>query len=311
MQVINYQDQLRFQDCEVTLGKFDGLHLGHRKLIEELLSKSESERQRVAFTFSMHPCRLFSNREIRLIYTEQEKKSLFAQTGIDALVTFPFNDETAQMEPEHFILKIMLEHLHAKRIIVGADFCFGRQRRGNVKLLEEYGKRYGYELCVVDKVLYDREPISSSRIRKELSDGSIQKVNEMLGQPYFLESEVVHGRQLGRKIQMPTANQLVSKEKLLPNKGVYASYVWVGQKRYEAVTNLGVKPTVGGEPVMGAESFLFDFQGDLYGKIIRTELIEFIRQEQKFDSIDALSRQMKADASQARQILKPSTKSRG
>lgn len=301
MEVIRYTKEMSLPASAVTLGKFDGVHMGHRRLITEVNACREEGLKTVAFTFSMHPCRLFSNREIQLIYTEEEKTTLFSETGVDALVYFPFDDVTAQMAPEQFILEILVKRLHAAKIIVGPDFCFGNKRSGNIKTLEKYSKKCGYELSIVDKVMFEGENVSSSRIRRALAEGRMEKVNQMLGQPYFIEGEVVHGRQLGRKIDMPTANQLPGKEKLLPPKGVYASVTEFHGKSYASITNLGVKPTVGAENQMGAETFLFDFSGDLYGKNLRTSLLSYLRPERKFESLEALREQMKIDVEAAKE----------
>lgn len=303
MEVIRYTKELNLPASAVTLGKFDGVHVGHQRLIEEVNESGKDGLKTVAFTFSMHPCRLFSNREIQLIYTEEEKTALFSETGVDALVYFPFDDVTAQMPPEEFILEILVKRLHVAKIVVGADFCFGNKRSGNIHLLEKYSKKCGYELSIVDKVMFEGENVSSSRIRTALAKGEMEQVSQMLGQSYFIESEVVHGRQLGRKINMPTANQLPGKEKLLPPRGVYASMTRVQGKKYASITNLGVKPTVGAENQMGAETFLFDFSGDLYGKTIRTSLFSYLRPERKFESLEALKEQMKQDVEVAKQYF--------
>ena len=303
MEVIRYTNELQLPASAVTLGKFDGVHVGHRRLIEEVNESREEGLKTVAFTFSMHPCRLFSNREIKLIYTEEEKTSLFSETGVDILVYFPFDDVTAQMPPEEFILEILVKRLHAVKIVGGPDFCFGNKRSGNIQLLEKYAKKCGYELSIVDKVMFGGENVSSSRIRTALAKGEMDAVRQMLGCPYFIEGEVVHGRQLGRKIDMPTANQLPGKEKLLPPKGVYASVTEFQGKKYGSITNLGVKPTVGAENQLGAETFLFDYSGNLYGKTIRTSLLSYLRPERKFESLKALKEQMKQDVERAKQYL--------
>jgi len=185
----------------------------------------------------------------------------------------------------------------AKVIVVGKDYRFGYQRKGNVSLLKKYAKVYGYKVVALEKVYADYHIVSSTRIRNEIRNGNMEQVQELLSVPYSLKGEVLHGKQLGRTIGMPTINQKVSDSKILPPNGVYVSKVYLEDGAHGGITNVGVKPTVSGEKEVGIETHIFDFSGDLYGKVIRTELLHFVRGERRFDSIAALTAQMHKDKS--------------
>ena len=199
------------------------------------------------------------------------------------------------MEPEQFVKEILVDKLDAKVVVIGEDFRFGYKRRGDAQLLKELSSQYGYEVQVFEKVRVDGEIVSSTNIRKAIEDGNMEFAERMLGEPYSLSGEVVHGKKLGRELGMPTANVIPDKQKLLPPFGVYASKTLVDGIWYDGITNIGVKPTITEEKVRLAETFLFDYHGDLYGKEIRTNLYHFEREERKFESIDALKAQMEED----------------
>lgn len=200
------------------------------------------------------------------------------------------------MEPEQFIKEILVKQLDAKAVVVGSDFHFGHNRCGDIALLERMSEEYGYKLIVFEKVKLGGSCVSSSRIRKELRNGNMELVQQMLGQPYFVTGTVTHGRKLGRTLGMPTANIVPSDEKLLPPYGVYVSKTKVDGKEFIGITNIGVKPTVGAEEKRLVETFLFDYHGNLYGKELKVDLYCFERPEKKFVSIEELKQQMENDA---------------
>lgn len=235
------------------------------------------------------------------IYLEEEKRSLLERLGVEREVLFPFSEETRTMTPETFIREMLVERMDAKLICVGEDFHFGKERRGDVGMLSEYAPQYGYELCVFPKIKEDGEVISSTRIRRELAQGRIEKANRLLGDPYFVRGEVVHGNALGRTIGMPTANLLPGEQKLLPVYGVYATRVEVEGKTYGGVTNVGVKPTIGADRA-NVETTLLDFEGNLYGKQMTVYFLDFLRPEQRFDSLDELKAQISRDKETAEKI---------
>ncbi len=285
----------KLKNSAVTLGKFDGLHLGHQHLMEQVIESKKQGYQAVMFSFLFHPENLFKKKEFELIYTEEEKLRRLKQTGMDVLVSYPFTEETKSIEPEDFIRDILVEKLDTKLIVVGKDFRFGHNRSGDIHLLKELESKYGYRIIACDKKRLHHTVISSSVIRKLLSDGNMEAANAMLGQPYSIYGTVLHGRKIGRTLGMPTTNLIPAENKLLPPCGVYASRTWIDGKLYPGVTNIGYKPTVGAEKSKGVETYLFDFDQDLYGKEIDVEILHFLRPELKFDSLEELKLKMQED----------------
>lgn len=295
MEYIAGNTDFKYKNSAVTLGKFDGLHLGHKQLIDLVISYKHQGLTAVMFSFLLHPCNLFSEKEFELIYTEEEKCSKLKRIGFDILISYPFTEETRRMEPEDFIREILIEKLDAKVIVVGNDFRFGAERKGDVALLKQYENVYGYKVIACDKIKYRNDIISSSSIRSALKDGKMELVNQMLGQPYSIRGEVVHGRRLGRTIGMPTTNLTPTSAKLLPPCGVYASKTLIDGVVYPGATNIGYKPTVGEEDHIGVETYIFDYNNDLYGKIIEVELYSYIRPEIKFGALEDLIQKMRED----------------
>lgn len=295
MQYINHTE-FKLKNTAVSLGKFDGLHRGHRKLFEAIQKEQKNGLTGVVFSFLLPPGTFLENKEVNLIYTEEEKKNLLEHMGMDVLVSYPFDKASLSMEPEDFVRDILIEKLDAKVIVVGSDFRFGHNRRGDVKLLEELSLKYGYQLQVFEKVTMEGDIVSSTRIRSELSKGKMELAARLLGEPYSITGEVVHGRKLGRTIGMPTINMALPKEKLLPPNGVYASITEIDGKEYQGVTNIGVKPTVGAEEEERlAETYIFDYRGDLYGRVLKVSLYAYERPEKKFASVEELKQQMERD----------------
>lgn len=291
MEIIKGLD-FKIENSAVSLGKFDGFHRGHRLLLDRILEHPKLHA--TVFTFDG----ILNGKQI---YLEEEKRSLLERLGVEREVLFPFSEKTRSMTPETFIREMLVERMDAKLICVGEDFHFGKDRRGDVDMLSKYAPQYGYELCVFPKIKEDGEVISSTRIRGELAQGRIEKANRLLGDPYFVRGEVVHGNALGRTIGMPTANLLPGEQKLLPAYGVYATRVEADGKIYGGVTNVGVKPTIGADRA-NVETTLLHFDGDLYGKQITVYFLEFLRPEQRFDSLEELKAQMSRDKAKAEKI---------
>ena len=288
----------------VTLGKFDGLHLGHRKLIGEVLKAGEDGLETVAFTFSLPP-RTFTEREMQpVLLTRREKRIHMERLGLGTLVEYPFTEAVCHMEPEDFVEQVLVKGLKVKRIVTGPDFCFGYRRRGNVELLSRLADVYGYELTVIEKERGAKgRIISSTLVREELSQGHVEQVNELLGYPYTVTGEVVHGNHLGRTFGMPTINQIPAREKLLPPNGVYTAAVEIEGKTYRGVSNVGYKPTIEGNYPKGVETYIFDFDRDLYGKTLDVQLFHYQRKEQKFASVEELKAQLVKDARESRSLF--------
>lgn len=304
MEYVAGNTEFKYTNTAITLGKFDGLHRGHKELIERVVAFKQQGLTAVMFSFLMHPGNLFSDKEFELIYTEEEKVAKLKHSGIDVLISYPFTEETRSMEPEKFIEEILVGKLDVKVIVVGKDFRFGYKAKGDVALLKQYEAVYGYQVIAIDKKTWKSEVISSSAIRKAIKQGDIEAANAMLGSPYSLRGEVVHGRRIGRTIGMPTTNLIPTTTKLLPPCGVYVSKTLVDGKSHNGVTNIGYKPTVGEEEYIGVETYIFDFDADLYGEIIEVELFYYIRPELKFGSIEELIIKMREDIIVAKKYLK-------
>ena len=291
------------EETALSLGKFDGVHRGHEALISHLLEKKQQGLKAVVFTFDIPPKKLTENNTYRVLSTNEEKQEILSARGIDYLLECPFTKEVMCMEPEAFVDWIVTS-LHVKSIVVGADFHFGHNRRGDYQLLQELSPKYGYELRVVDKLQYQGRDISSTFVREQIIKGDIFTANELLGYPFFVESEVIHGRQLGRKLGIPTINMELPAEKLLPPKGVYATEVKIKDCCYAGVTNVGCKPTVNHSNKVNVETHILDFSGDLYGHVMKVSFYKFLRPEQKFDSVEALKEQMEKDVASSRDYMK-------
>ena len=303
MEYIAGKTDFKYKNTVVTLGKFDGIHLGHKQLIDLAISYKKQGLTAVMFSFLLHPGNLFSDKEFELIYTEEEKLVKLNHYGIDVLISYPFTEETRSMGPENFIKDILVDKLEAKVIIVGNDFHFGIHRSGDVAFLKQYEETYGFQVIACDKKKWKNEVISSSAIRHALKEGNMEAANAMLGQPYSIRGEVAHGRKLGRTIGIPTMNLIPSGTKLLPPCGVYASKTLIDGVWHAGVTNIGYKPTVGEEDYIGVETFVFDFDKDLYGEILEVELIYYIRPEMKFGSVEELVSKMQEDIIIAKKCL--------
>ncbi len=292
----------KLKNSAVSLGKFDGIHRGHRLLLREILQASPLIP--TVFTFDTIGKTMKKEENFRSqIYDQREKSLLLQNIGVEREVLFPFHEGTRQMLPQDFIRQILHEALDAKLVCVGEDFRFGKDRSGDVGMLQQYAHQYGYDVKVIPKLQEEGDIISSTRIRTLLQEGDLSSANHLLGEAFFFYGEVVHGNALGRTMQMPTANLLPEPEKVLPPAGVYAARVNVRGEEYSAVTNLGYKPTVGSAQV-GVESCLLDFDQDIYGEEICVRFHRFLRPERKFDSLDALRSQMEQDKRQAVETLR-------
>lgn len=278
----------------VAIGKFDGIHLGHRKLLEKIIQQKEKGYLATVFTFDTSAAAFFGGDDKELT-TREEKRRLFARMGMDVLIEFPLNQETAATPPDVFVEEYIIRQMKAAYICAGMDVSFGQRGAGNYQLLQQYAAAGDYRIEIIDKVMAGGEEVSSTRVREAIRSGEMKLANEMLGTAYSLTGVVAHGRRLGRTIGMPTANLLPEKDKLLPPNGVYYSRVRYQDKVYKAISNIGFKPTVSAEMVLGVESYLYDFTEDIYGKEITVELLEFRRPEMKFADVEALKTQMEKD----------------
>lgn len=299
------KDTLDFQleqRSVVTLGKFDGLHRGHDKLISRTIELGKKGYETVVFTFDVSPLIRLGTRITRTLITNEERRILLEKKGIGCLIECPFVPEVMQMEPEDFIREVLARQLRAAYLVVGPDFRFGCNRKGSVKLLKEMESRYGYCVEILDKETQageeerpgEQREISSTWIRETLREGRIEKVNQLLGYPYFVKGKVVHGRKLGRTWGLPTINQIPEDRKLLPPFGVYATRTYICGKVYYGISNVGVKPTVE-VSFAGVETYLFACDENLYDQEAWVEFYHFVRPECKFDSVEELRDQIQRD----------------
>lgn len=294
MEYITGRTDFKIQyNTALTLGKFDGIHKGHQKLLSKVRAFAPFMKS-VVFTFDVNPTIAVSKGEGTILTTNEERKAVVERFGIDYLYECPFTDEIRNMEAADFVRKIV-EDLNVRYIAVGTDFGFGHNRQGDYRLLQNMSGQLGFKVEVVDKERYEGREISSTYIREVIAVGDMETAEKLLGYPYTVKGVVGYGRQLGRTIGIPTTNIIPIKDKLLPPNGVYVSKVHIEGETHMGVTNIGVKPTVGDENEKGAETFIFDFDKDVYGKNITIELHKFIRPEKRFDSIGDLKEQMEKD----------------
>lgn len=269
----------------VTLGKFDGLHRGHQKLVNRIMEYKSPECDSVLCAFDM-------GRESLMTKDERRKR---LEGKIDYLVEYPFTKELREMEAEDFIDQILCDNFHASHIVVGTDFSFGYRKKGDAAMLAAFAERRGYTLDVIEKERYQGRVISSSYIREALSRGEVELAGELLGYPYEMSGVVEHGRRMGRTLGFPTMNIEPREHKILPRFGVYACRVQIDGKWYDAIGNAGIKPTVTNEHKRLLEAFVFGYEGDTYGKEIRVQFCTFERPETKFDSVEELKNQVMRD----------------
>ncbi len=286
----------------VTIGKFDGRHRGHDLLLDALLDESKNGFASAVFTFDAPPRKNTLDNPSKVLTTNEEKRYIFEEAGVDYLIECPFTDEVMRMEPVAF-LEWIVERLQVKRIITGSDFRFGFQRTGDCNLIQAHAERLGYELKVFRKVKENDQDISSTLIREEIQKGNIKKANHLLGYEYFVKSRVVHGNRIGRTLGFPTINMALPKEKLLPPNGVYVTRVSVKEQWYTGVTNVGCKPTIAEGNPIGVETYIIDFCQDIYEQVVTVSFLEYIRPELKFASVDELKRQMNCDIACAKHYL--------
>lgn len=285
----------------VAVGKFDGIHLGHRKLLGKILEQKEKGLAAVVFTFDTSAGAFFGGEEKELS-TREEKRAAFAQMGIDVLIEFPLNKETAATEPEEFVRRYLARQMQTAYLCAGPDITFGRRGAGNKELLARYEKVCGYRLELIEKVQVDGGEVSSTRVRSAVRAGEMEAAARMLGMPYSMSGRVGHGRRLGRTLGMPTANLLPEADKLLPPAGVYYSSVLLNGRIYRGISNVGCKPTVSRENIMGVETYLYDFDDSIYGSQITVQLHAFRRPEEKFDNVEALRAQLMLDIAAGREF---------
>ncbi|MBO0936871.1 bifunctional riboflavin kinase/FAD synthetase [Fibrella sp. HMF5335] len=291
----------------VTSGTFDGVHLGHQKILQRLneVARNQAGGQSVVMTYWPHPRTVVSNdsQDLRLLSTLDEKIALLEEAGVDHLVVIPFTRSFSQLTSEEFIRQILIDALGTKKLVIGYDHRFGRDREGGFDYIQAHQAEYGFEVEEIPRQDLEAVAISSSKIRTALSEGNIEAATRFLGREYSLTGTIVKGRQLGRTIGFPTANMQVDDAvKLIPANGVYAVDVEQGGQTYGGMLNIGFRPTVAGEH-QTIETYVFDFDKDIYGEHMTLRFRAFLRPEQKFNGLPALMEQLHQDEQQARAVL--------
>lgn len=289
----------------LAIGVFDGVHLGHRAVLERaIISANESRGTAAVVTFDPHPAQVLRpDKAPALLTSTRHKLRLLAQLGVQHTLVIPFDLVFAATPPSEFIHQLADTCRPLRQICVGQDWAFGKGRSGNHSLLADLGTQYGFEAVGLSSVTVGGDPVSSTAIRGALQSGDLSAATRLLGRPFSIFSTVIQGNQLGRTIGFPTANLRPECEQLPPN-GVYAVRVAVDGREHAGVANIGLRPTVAdGDKMPLLEAHLFDFSGDLYGKDAEVHFLHFLRPEQKFPSLEALKTQIAADAAQARGLL--------
>lgn len=302
--IVGTTDFLIEKETAVAIGKFDGVHIGHRRLLEEILEQKKKGLAACVFTFDPPPAVLFGWSDDKELTTREEKRNFFERIGVDILIEFPLTIESAAIPPVVFAEEILAKQLNARFIAAGTDLSFGAKGAGNAELLRSLGPTLGFEVKTIDKVCIRGMEVNSTYIREQVQKGNMELVEEFLGMPYTLMGKVVHGNRIGRTIGFPTVNLLPQENKLLPPNGVYYSAVLYKGKKYSAISNIGYKPTVSNECMIGVESYLYDFDRDIYEEDIEVQLYAFKRPEQKFESLEELKAQLGRDIREGKDYRK-------
>jgi riboflavin kinase/FMN adenylyltransferase len=292
----------------VTVGTFDGVHLGHRALIAETISIARATgRRAVGVTWDRHPAMtLRPDKAPPMLSTQERKLELLSETGLDRLIVLVFDKELSQVPAERFVDEILVRGIGMRHIVSGSRWRFGHKAKGNVDLLTELAPRGGFEVTAMELASLDGEPVSSSRTRGVVAAGDMTLAARLLGRPFDLDGVVIHGDDRGASLGFPTANLALDPTLIAPLRGVYAGRARVSSNWYGAATNVGVNPTFGGDPdttPMRVETFLLDFAGDIYGEQLRVTLEDRLRDELAFESTDALIAQIEADVGATRAFI--------
>ena len=293
----------------LTIGTFDGVHLGHQKVLERLTnSAKENNLESTVLTFFPHPRTILNpNKPLKLINSVKERTELLNRSKVDNLIIHPFDKNFSELDPEKYVIEILVKKLKAKIILIGYDHKFGKNRTADITDLKIYGKKYGFKVIEIKAEEISNIAISSTKIRKAISEGNISTAKKYLGYDFSLSGKIVHGKSIGRTLGFPTANIEVKEEyKLLPKNGVYLIQSVINHNKYFGMMNIGMKPTIK-ESSKTIEVYFFDFEGDLYHKNIEVNIKKFIRDEIKFDSLDLLKSQIHRDVSTARNYFSHSS----
>ncbi len=302
MKVIFDPEEPIQNSTSATIGNFDGVHIGHKKILSAV--KQEAKQQGLSscvITFHPHPQKVLQNIDIPLLVPIRERLKLLEDQGIDVVACYTFTKDMAKISAQDFVTDILVGKLNLKHLIVGPDFSFGRKREGNLSLLNKMGAEYGFDTEVVETALYEGEIVSSTSIRNLVREGNLLKARNFLGYNFYIEGQVKEGERRGRQIGFPTAN-LDTDWDILPKVGVYATLANVNGTKHQSITNIGYRPTFGHNGLL-IETHIFDFDEDIYKKRIKVEFVDRVRDEQKFNGPEALVEQIKRDVERVKEIL--------
>jgi riboflavin kinase/FMN adenylyltransferase len=295
----------------LTVGNFDGIHLGHRAILETVVDRARTlGGQAVVYTFEPHPRKVLQpERAPGLLITLEQKLELLEQAGVDAAVVEPFSVEFSRTPADRFVRQVLYERIRPLEVYVGYDFHFGRDREGSMRMLTELGPRLGFAVTIIPEVTMDQGDVNSTRIREVLAEGGVEQAQLMLGRPYSVRGRVVKGAQRGRRLDFPTAN-LDAENEVLPAVGVYAGYLELldegdppRSRRWPAVSNVGRRPTFADDDRVVVEAHCVGFGGDLYGRRVELSFLHHLRAERRFDGVDALRAQIRADVDEGCRLL--------
>lgn len=303
----NFSDFVKVPNAIVTIGTFDGVHLGHQAILKDMVKTAkEIGGETVVITFYPHPRQVLNINaaNLRFITTQEEKLQLLEKSGVDNVVVVNFTKEFSRVSSEDFIRDYIIEHINPVKLVIGYDHHFGNNRMGDFSLLSEMQNKYNFKVQRIEAHDVENIAVSSTKIRHSLQQGDVNRANALLGYQFSYIGKVVSGNKIGREIGYRTANIEVEKEfRLIETSGVYATYVDYEGKEYKSMTYIGKKPTINNDEIENIEVHLFDFEGDLYDKEIKVRFVARVRGEQKFESLDALKKQLQIDEKNIREIL--------
>jgi riboflavin kinase/FMN adenylyltransferase len=293
-----------FSSPVVTIGSYDGLHLGHQTIIKRVIALARREGgEAIVLTFEPHPAKvLHAELQIPLITPYRKKMILLERLGVDITINLPFTKDIYEMSAEEFIREVVQRRIAPRWVVVGFNFTFGKGRAGTADSLKKMGERLGFKVEIIPPFQVAGEVVSSTRIRELIVEGRIEEANRLMGMDFFIMGTVIHGHARGKGLGFPTAN-LETNQDLYPKDGIYAAFATVDGKAYHAVANIGTNPTFGDER-FAVEVFLFNYDGDLYGKTLQVSLKARLRDEQTFSSPEALVQQIEEDVKKAKEILR-------
>jgi riboflavin kinase/FMN adenylyltransferase len=300
------EETIELRNSWLTIGVFDGVHRGHREIIQRLTAGAHANgAPAVVLTFDPHPASVLGGHDIRCLTTPEERADLLASLGVDVVITQRFTRELSTVSAKDY-MSSLTDYLDLRHLLIGYDFALGRGREGNAARLAEIGRDLNYSVDVIEALSDDSGVISSTEIRKLVATGNVSEAAKLLGRNYSLSGPVIHGEGRGRRINIPTANIGYPKQKAIPANGIYACWAWVGGERFMAATNIGINPTFTPDnQTPTVEPYILDFDRDIYGEEVRLEFVVRLRDEQKFSSVDALVAKIKEDIQRTRETLSP------